>query len=132
MFAKYGRVNQSIGIEYELLLKYIEEYLGGNIPTKYKKKEGRIIKTFGQVFEDINTEDKEKEKQMKIRKLKKQMEIRKLMKSMKMRNLKKQMKLMKPMKLMKLKKLMRVFKLLSRMKLIKIKKLLRPIIITHL
>ena len=59
MFAKYGTVKQSIGIEYELLLKYIEEYLGGSIPTKYKNKEGRIIKTYGQV---INSEDKEKDK----------------------------------------------------------------------
>ena len=132
MFAKYDRVNQPIGIEYELLLKYIEKYLGGNIPTKYKKKEGRIITTFGQIFEDINTEGKEKDKTNDNKEIKKTNGNKEINEINENEDLKKQMKLMKPMELMKLKKLMRVIRLLSRKKLIKIKKLLRPIIITHL
>ena len=62
MFVNYDILKQSFGVDSELLMKYIEEYLGGSIPIKYMKKEGRIAKTYGKVLEEINSEDKEEDK----------------------------------------------------------------------
>ena len=50
MFAKYkGYTKMSIGVDNEVLLKYIRDYLNGVIPEKYQTIEGRIIKTEGKV-----------------------------------------------------------------------------------
>ena len=46
MFAKYKDIFKlSIGVDNEVLLRYINETLKGEVPEKYKKTEGRITKT---------------------------------------------------------------------------------------
>ena len=50
MFIPFDVVKTSIGVDNEILLKYIEENLNGVIPSKYKKVEGRIVKTNGKIF----------------------------------------------------------------------------------
>ena len=46
MFAKYKDIYKlSIGVDNEVLLRYINETLKGEVPEKYKKTEGRITKT---------------------------------------------------------------------------------------
>ena len=47
MFAPYEITKTSIGVDNEVLLKYIKETLGGVIPDQYKMTEGRIMKTQG-------------------------------------------------------------------------------------
>ena len=48
MFGKHKEVlKTSVGVDNEVLLKYIEEKLGGTIPEKYAFTEDRIVKTIG-------------------------------------------------------------------------------------
>ena len=42
MFAPYPEEKTSIGIDNEILLKYIQEYLGGEVPAKYNTTQNRI------------------------------------------------------------------------------------------
>jgi 2',3'-cyclic-nucleotide 2'-phosphodiesterase (5'-nucleotidase family) len=47
MFSEAEITTTSVGVDNEVLLKYIKDNLGGKIPDKYKEVEGRIIKTMG-------------------------------------------------------------------------------------
>ena len=47
MMAQFEAKKTSIGVDNEIIIKYIETNLNGIIPIKYKKPEGRIIKTLG-------------------------------------------------------------------------------------
>ena len=42
MFAPYPEFKTSIGVDNEILLKYIQEYLGGEVPERYKTTQNRI------------------------------------------------------------------------------------------
>ena len=54
MFKDKETLSTSIGVDNEIILKYINETLNGVIPDKYSKTEGRIMKTIGQTLsEDI-------------------------------------------------------------------------------
>jgi len=54
MFKDKETLSTSIGVDNEVILKYINETLNGVIPDKYSKTEGRIMKTIGQTLsEDI-------------------------------------------------------------------------------
>ena len=55
MFPDFETVKTSIGVDNEILLKYIETNLSGVVPEKYKLKEGRLIETEGKIKnEDIH------------------------------------------------------------------------------
>ena len=55
MFPDFETVKTSIGVDNEILLKYIETNLSGVVPEKYKLKEGRLIETEGKIkSEDIH------------------------------------------------------------------------------
>ena len=45
MFIDSEIVETSVGVDNEVVLKYISEYLNGVVPDKYKQTEGRIVKT---------------------------------------------------------------------------------------
>ena len=48
MFGKHKEVlKTSVGVDNEVLLRYIEKELGGTIPEKYAFTEDRIVKTIG-------------------------------------------------------------------------------------
>ena len=49
MFTPFENMKTSIGVDNEVLLKYIETDLNGVIPDKYKESEGRIVKTNGKI-----------------------------------------------------------------------------------
>jgi len=42
MFSPYPEFKTSIGVDNEILLKYIQEYLGGEVPERYKTTQNRI------------------------------------------------------------------------------------------
>ena len=44
----------SIGVDNEIFLKYLRDNLGGIVPLRYKESEGRMIKTKGKIYDDIN------------------------------------------------------------------------------
>ena len=50
MFTPFEIMKTSIGVDNEVLLKYIVTDLNGVIPDKYKESEGRIVKTNGKIF----------------------------------------------------------------------------------
>lgn len=56
MFTDFEVLKTSSGVDNEVALRYIQEYLGGEIPIKYNTTEGRIIKTEGRIYspEDEN------------------------------------------------------------------------------
>ena len=54
MFTDYEITKTSVGVDNEVLLKYIQKNLNGTIPIKYKTSEGRLIKTNGKIFDDIS------------------------------------------------------------------------------
>ena len=47
MFAPCEIIENSLGVDNEILMRYISENLGGTIPEQYKQTENRIIKTDG-------------------------------------------------------------------------------------
>ena len=47
MFVPFNVIKTSIGVDNEVLLKYISQTLNGIVPEKYKEVEGRILKTNG-------------------------------------------------------------------------------------
>ena len=49
MFTNFVVTKTSVGVDNEVLLKYIQTDLEGFIPNKYKKSEGRIVKTKGKI-----------------------------------------------------------------------------------
>ena len=55
MFPNFETVKTSVGVDNEVLLKYIQTNLSGIVPEKYKLKEGRLIQTEGKIKnEDIH------------------------------------------------------------------------------
>ena len=54
MFVPFDVIKTSIGVDNEILLRYINETLNGTIPEKYKAVEGRIVKTDGKQYTDAN------------------------------------------------------------------------------
>ena len=54
MFTNCETVKTSIGVDNEVLLKYIQNNLNGTIPSQYRATEGRMIKTNGKIYDDIN------------------------------------------------------------------------------
>ena len=53
MFSDFEITKTSVGVDNEVLLKYIETDLNGVIPEKYKATEGRIVKTDGKIKNNI-------------------------------------------------------------------------------
>ena len=47
MFADAEIISTSVGVDDEIVLKYIKDYLNGTIPDKYSQTEGRMLKTYG-------------------------------------------------------------------------------------
>ena len=54
MFVPFDVIRASVGIDNEILLKYISETLNGVIPEEYKDVEGRIMMTKGKQYTDFN------------------------------------------------------------------------------
>ena len=54
MFTNCETVKTSIGVDNEVLLKYIQNNLNGTIPSKYRATEGRMIKTNGKIYDNIS------------------------------------------------------------------------------
>ena len=61
MFVPHEVITTSIGVDNEVLLKYIENNLGGVIPEKYKEVEGRIVKTEGKILNSDTITDNQKQ-----------------------------------------------------------------------
>ena len=54
MFANCETIKTSLGVDNEVLLHYIRNNSNGTIPIKYKAAEGRLLKTNGKIYDDIN------------------------------------------------------------------------------
>ena len=57
MFAPFEITKTSIGVDNEVLLKYITENLKGVIPLQYKTVEGRIVQTQGRTYDSGSSTD---------------------------------------------------------------------------
>ena len=57
MFASCEILENSLGVDNEILMRYIKENLGGIIPEQYKQTENRILKTDGKVINSKNYSD---------------------------------------------------------------------------
>ena len=53
MFSPFETINTAIGLDNEIVIKYISENLKGVIPSKYQKNENRIIITNGKILKNI-------------------------------------------------------------------------------
>ena len=54
MFTDCEIVKTAVGVDNEVLLKYIQDNLNGSIPYKYKASEGRMIITDGKIYDNIS------------------------------------------------------------------------------
>ena len=54
MFSNFEITDTSLGVDNEVLLLYLIDILKGEIPIKYKASEGRLIKTNGKIYGDID------------------------------------------------------------------------------
>ena len=54
MFSNCETLKTSIGVDNEVLLEYIQKNLNGTILSKYRTTDGRMIKTNGKIYGDIN------------------------------------------------------------------------------
>jgi 2',3'-cyclic-nucleotide 2'-phosphodiesterase (5'-nucleotidase family) len=65
MFAPFEITKTSIGVDNEVLLKYITENLKGVIPLQYKTVEGRIVQTQGRTYDSGSSTDNNSVKYLK-------------------------------------------------------------------